>query len=186
MPVADGTWSPEQFRDWLRSHAALLLDDRLRAKVDPSDVAQEALLRAVGAQDQFRGHSEAERRAWLRSILASTLADLVRRFLASRKRNVGLEESLDDAVRLSTEEAQRNLVEGPTPAEAVERQEQLVWLSEGLAELPDDQRRAIQLRYLHGLPVGEIARQMDRTTAAVAGLLRRGLEALRQRPDAPG
>src|SRR5262245_45649322 len=106
MPVADGAWSPEQFRDWLRSHAALLLDDRLRAKVDPSDVAQEALLRAVEAQDQFRGQSEAERWAWLRSILASTLTDLVRRFLASRKRNVGLEESLDDAVRLSTEEAQ--------------------------------------------------------------------------------
>lgn len=175
------SWSLEQVRDWLRRHARLLLDDRLRGKVDASDVVQEALLKAFAHREQLRGQTEAEQQAWLRQILANTLADLVRRFLQSRKRNVGMEQSLDDAVRQSSERLAVWLVDGSAPEEQAERQERLVWLAEGLAALPDDQRQAVQLKHLHGWPVDAIARHMNRSLASVAGLLRRGLEALRAR-----
>src|SRR5437868_1420523 len=45
--------------------------------------------------------------------------------------------------------------------------------------LPDAQRRALELRHLHGRPLADIAREMGRTPAAVAGLLHRGLAQLR-------
>jgi RNA polymerase sigma-70 factor (ECF subfamily) len=89
-------WSHEQVRAWLLYHARLLLDDRLRGKVDPSDVVQKTLLKALEHQMQLRGQSEAKRRAGLRTILANTSADLVRRYLQGRKRNVGREQSLED------------------------------------------------------------------------------------------
>jgi RNA polymerase sigma-70 factor (ECF subfamily) len=69
------------------------------------------------------------------------------------------------------------------PDAEAEQRERLLWLAEGLAALPDEQRQAVQLRHLHGRPVDEIARLMGKTSAAVAGLLRRGLEALRQRAE---
>ena len=78
----------EQARAWLLARARLLLDHRLRGKVDPSDVVQDALVKAVQGLGQLRGVGEAEQRAWLRRILRNTLADLVRQFLQSRKRNV--------------------------------------------------------------------------------------------------
>jgi RNA polymerase sigma factor (sigma-70 family) len=62
----------------------------------------------------------------------------------------------------------------------VERQERLVRLAEALAALPDDQRRAVELKHLEGLTLVEVARCMGRTVPAVAGLLQRGLRGLRE------
>ena len=174
--------SLEQVRAWLHQRASVLLDGRLRGKVDPSDVVQDTLLKAFRHREQLRGQTPAEREAWLRRILANTLADTVRRFLAGQKRDVGREQSLDEAVRQSSERLHVWLADGRTPPEdEAVRNERLLRLAEELAELPDDQREAVRLKHLHGLSVGEVARRMGKTTAAVAGLLRRGLETLRQR-----
>jgi RNA polymerase sigma-70 factor (ECF subfamily) len=176
----------EQVRAWLCRQAAVLLDDRLRGKVDPSDVVQDTLLKAFAKREQLRGRTEAERLAWLRRILANTLADLVRQFLVGQKRNVGLERSLDEALHHSSEHLRLRLIDGQRlPDQEHGHQERLLWLAEGLAELPEDQRQAVRLKHVHGLSVSAIAHQMGKTPAAVAGLLRRGLEALRQRPGKP-
>src|SRR5262245_6488196 len=85
----------ERFRDYLCLLARLHLDERLRGKVDPSDVVQEVLLRAHRHRDDFRGQTEAARTAWLRQILTHVLADAVRRFLQAQGRDVGREQPLD-------------------------------------------------------------------------------------------
>jgi RNA polymerase sigma-70 factor (ECF subfamily) len=54
-------------------------------------------------------------------------------------------------------------------------------LAEAISELPDDQQTAIELHHLRGLTVPEVCERMKRSPAAVAGLLRRGLKALRAR-----
>ena len=53
-------------------------------------------------------------------------------------------------------------------------------LAEALSQLPATQRDALLLRHFQGLPLAEIARQMDCTVAAVTGLLHRGLKGLRK------
>ncbi len=50
-----------------------------------------------------------------------------------------------------------------------------------MEKLPDDQRTALELRYLGGLSVAEVAARMGRSTVSVTGLLYRGTKALRER-----
>ena len=49
--------------------------------------------------------------------------------------------------------------------------------------LPEAQREALTLRYWNGWSLAQIAARMERTSAAVAGLLHRGLRELRQGLD---
>jgi RNA polymerase sigma-70 factor, ECF subfamily len=59
-------------------------------------------------------------------------------------------------------------------------------LAHALEGLPMAQRQALELHYLQGLPLAEVAQRMQRTKPAVAGLLQRGLAALRADFARPG
>jgi len=69
----------ETYRSYLTLLARVQLGRRLQGKVDPSDVVQEAFLEAHRDFRQFLGQTEAELLAWLRRVLATSLADQVRR-----------------------------------------------------------------------------------------------------------
>jgi RNA polymerase sigma-70 factor (ECF subfamily) len=167
------------FREYLRVLARLHIDPRLRRKLDPSDVVQEMLLKAHERRDQFRGTTNAELAAWLRQILANQLAEALRHY-TRQARDVNLERSLEAAVEESSARIEKLLAsEQAKPDRRVLRDEQLVRLGEALAGLPDDQRTAVELRYLRNEPVARIAELVGRSEASVSGLLRRGLERLR-------
>jgi RNA polymerase sigma-70 factor, ECF subfamily len=169
----------ERYRAYLRLLARLHLDARLQGKLDPSDVVQQTLLQAYRALDQFRGHSDGELAAWLRQILARNLAHAVRD-LGRAKRDVGLERSLEAAVDASSLRLEVWLAgEQSSPSQRAERNEQLLRLAEALTTLPEAQREAVVLHYWQGQSLAEIGARLDRTPAAVAGLLHRGLKQLR-------
>src|SRR5581483_11031997 len=83
-----------RFRPYLRLLAGLQLDSRLQAKLDPYDLVQETLLKAHENLGQFRGHSDAERASWLRTLLAKSLGETPRPYGAV-KRDPGRKQSLE-------------------------------------------------------------------------------------------
>jgi RNA polymerase sigma-70 factor (ECF subfamily) len=172
--------APERWRAYLSLLARLQMGPEIRGKIDPSDVVQETLLNAHRQRDQFQGTTEAEKAAWLRRILAGTLADALRRIYAD-KRDAAREQSLQAALDQSSRHLEAFLAaDVPSPSEHAQRNEQAMRLAAALVQLPDAQREAVELRHCQGWAIDAIARHMDRTPAAVAGLLKRGLKQLRE------
>src|SRR5262249_21270614 len=110
----------ERFRAYLLLLARLQLDPRLRTRIDPSDLAQQSLIQAHRAFDQFQG-GDAELAAWLRQILARNLAHALRDHGRDR-RDVDRERPLDVLLAESSARLERWLSDGePTPAEQAQR-----------------------------------------------------------------
>lgn len=152
---------------------------RLQGKFDPSDLVQDTMLQAHAHLHQFRGTEESEFKAWLRRILANNLANAVKAFHTA-KRDLALERSLEAELDDTSSRLERCLVAvQPTPSSEFMHGEQVLKLARALDQLSTDQRRALELRHIQDCSLEEICRQMERSEAAVAGLLRRGLKALR-------
>ena len=113
--------------------------------------------------------------AWLRQILRRQLLDIARSYAAD-KRQVSLERSLDESAAPLDLWLART---GSSPSQKLSADESILALSRALERLPDDQRLAVELRYFSAQSVSDIAARLDRSRAAVAGALRRGLAALR-------
>jgi RNA polymerase sigma-70 factor (ECF subfamily) len=170
--------SLDGYRSYLRLLARLHLDEPLRGRVAPSDIVQQTLLKAHAARAQFRGQTEAERLAWLRQILAHTLANLARDH-RREIRDVRREVPLDGIERTSTRLGNLLAADQTSPSMRAARAEEVLRLAAALEELPDDQREAVARHYLLGEPLAEVAARLDRTPAAAAGLVQRGLRKLR-------
>jgi RNA polymerase sigma-70 factor, ECF subfamily len=169
----------ERFRPYLRLIARLHLPAALKGKLDASDVVQDALVRALQHLEQFRGATEAELTGWLRRILATTLANAARDW-ARGKRDAGREVPLEQQIHDSSARLEAVLAADQTsPSLAAVRQEGLLRLAAAVEALPDDQREAVTLYHLRQVPLDRVAEQMDRTPAAVAGLIKRGLKQVR-------
>jgi RNA polymerase sigma-70 factor (ECF subfamily) len=173
----------ERCREYLCMLARLQISPRLQSKLDHSDVVQQTLLKAHAKRDQFRGGSDAELMAWLRQILANQLAEAFRKF-GAEARDLSREQSLqagleDSSARLETWLAS----DQSSPSQRVMREEQHFRLAQALAALPEDQRQAVELHHLQGYAVAEAGALMNRSRAAVVGLLFRGLKKLRQLLD---
>ena len=176
----DGTpLSLDRYRSYLRLLVNVQFDRRYQAKLDDSDLVQQTLLQAHRAIDQFRGSSPEELAGWLRQILARNLAH-VARDLHRDKRDIDRERSLEASLEESSIRLERWLVaDQSTPSQRAERNEQLLRVADALESLPETQRQAVILHYWRGLSPKEIGEQLDRTPAAVAGLVHRGLAKLR-------
>lgn len=172
--------SLERCREYLHLLARLHLDHRLQGKLDPADIVQQTLMRAHEKRSQFRGRTDAELTGWLRQILVNNLAEAVRRF-GAESRDVARERSLEANLEESSARLESWLAaDQSSPSQRFMRQEQGIRLADALAELPEDQRRAVELHHLKGYSVAEVAELMDRSRPAVVGLLFRGLKKLRQ------
>lgn len=174
--------SIEGYRGYLVALARLQVAARpwLAAKLDASDIAQQTLLKAHAAREQYRGNTPGEMVVWLRQILTRTLANELRA-MGQAKRDVGAERSLEVDVDASSCRLDAWLAADHTsPSGRAERGERLATLANAVEALPPDQREIVLFKHCHGLTLNELANRTERTPAAVAGLLRRGLERLRE------
>jgi RNA polymerase sigma-70 factor (ECF subfamily) len=171
----------DRYRGLLRRLASQGLDPALGRRLDASDLVQQTFLEAAESFERFRGAGEAELAAWLRRILEYNLAGAARDHLFRQKRAAGREASLDESRADGVPWRDRLASQQTSPSLRAVRLEQAARFLEALGQLPVDQREAVRLRHVEGLPIDEIAARLGRSPEAAAGLLKRGLHALRGR-----
>lgn len=172
----------ERYRRYLTLLARMSLDRKLRAKIAPSDVVQQSLMEACQRPDGVNLGDDKMLLAWLRKVLANNIADAVKAFDAARR-------SIDREVTMAAVEASSARMalladSGSTPSRHAEKNEELMALADALEDLPEPQREAVTLHHLQEWSLSEVAKHLDRTEAAVAGLVFRGLRSLRQQLSA--
>lgn len=170
----------ETYRVYLELLARLEIGRQLQTKVDATDVVQETFLEAHRHFANFRGVTEVEFVAWLRSIFALQLAQLVRHYLGTQGRDLRREQSLEINFDQTSHILNRGLfAEGNSPSQSVLRREQGILLAEALAALPEDYREVVVLRNLEELPFAVIAERLGRSVDSIQKLWIRALAKLR-------
>ena len=171
----------ERYQNYLTLLARVQIGRRIQGKLDVADVVQETFLGVHRAITQFRGNSEAQFLAWLRQILVGILANQVRHYFGTKRRDVRLERELqDDLDRSSVFLGSHLIAAQSSPSAQASRREQAVLLADAMEGLPGDYREVIILRQLEGLSFPDVARQMGRTEDSVKNLWARALARLRR------
>ena len=169
----------EDFRSYLQTLAKMQLPPAMQGRVDASDIVQETLLNAHCAILQFRGGTDGELAAWLRRILANTLAHNVRDHHRA-KRDICREKHFQAAVDASSMRLEKLLPDKmDSPSAKAIKKERVLDLASAIEQLPDRKREAIELHYWHNWTFAQIAEHQNRGRSAVAGDIHRGLKLLK-------
>jgi RNA polymerase sigma-70 factor (ECF subfamily) len=163
----------------LRQMVAVHLDRRVAARVDPSDVVQEALADAADKLDNYLRQRPLPFYPWLRRLTWERLVKLHRRHIAAGRRSVTREEPAPLPDESAMELARRLVAPGMSPSNLVLRQELQGRVQAALAALPWRDREVLVLRYLEQLSTAEVAAVLDITPGAVKLRHLRALERLR-------
>lgn len=169
----------ELYRPVLRLIAQHMVGHGLQRREDASDIVQRTVLEAYAAIEQFHGGTEAEFSAWLKQILRHNVTNLVRDNRAA-KRDVRREQYLDAGEGSVSVTWMQPAGRGTSPSMHVIKAEAAINLAKAIDALPVEQQIAVRMRHLEGRGIQEIAEALEKSPASVAGLTRRGLQALRQ------
>jgi RNA polymerase sigma-70 factor (ECF subfamily) len=148
----------------LEAWILLRLGARLRAVVEPEDIYQETMLRALRSVEGFRWHGERAFSNWLARIAENVVQEYVRRSARQGQAILG-EEQVDPSV---------------SPSRAGRRDERFQRMRQALDALDPVSRRVVELSRLEGRPLKEIAALVGRSPNAVALVLMRALREMRK------
>jgi RNA polymerase sigma-70 factor (ECF subfamily) len=175
----------QRHRDRLRRMIAFRLDSRLSARVDASDVVQEALAEAAEKLPQYARDRPLPFYPWLRQIAWQKIVHLHQRHLYRQKRTVFREQNLAGHVsELSRVElAQRLVAPMAGPSSIMQRKESAAKVQQAIERLRPNHREILLLRYVELLTVSEMSAVLNITPAAVKMRHIRALERLRDLLD---
>lgn len=174
-------------RDYLRFIARAEVESWLRVKVDASDVVQQTMLEAHRDFDRFAGDSEKEWLGWLRQILSHNVADFVRHYRGTAKRQQRREVPIRRAGSeiIGTGGVQEPPGREESPSMQLARIDDELCVAAAIAQMPEDYQEVIMLRNFQRLPFAEVAEQMNRSRPAVQMLWMRAIKQLQAAIEDP-
>jgi RNA polymerase sigma-70 factor, ECF subfamily len=142
-------------QSYLHRLVELRLDSRLRSRVDPSDVVQEAYLEALNRLNTYLKRPMLPFRLWLRQIAFDRALKARRQHLGTARRALGKEVPLPEQSSLAL--AGQLLARGSTPSQQLEHRELARRLRLAVAQLPEADREIVMMRHFEGLSNREVA-----------------------------
>jgi RNA polymerase sigma-70 factor, ECF subfamily len=169
----------QRHRRRLRRMVGVRMDRRLAARVDPSDVVQEALADAARRLPAYVRDRPLPFFPWLRRLAWDRLAVLYRTHVRAARRSVAREEPPALPGESVLELADRLLARGSGPSTGPRREERRALVRRALERLPERDREVLVLRQLEELTVAEVAAVLGIGEKAVYARQLRALERLR-------
>src|SRR5688572_24106312 len=145
----------ERHRSYLCQLVELRLDARLRPRVDPSDVVQEAQLEAVRRLDAYLEQQPMPFRLWLRQLAHDRLVMAHRRHVKAERRTVDQEVALPEGSSVLL--AQQLLATGSSPSRQMGRQELALRVRQAVGRLAAADREILMMRSFEGLSFDEVS-----------------------------
>jgi RNA polymerase sigma-70 factor (ECF subfamily) len=173
----------------LRRMVRLRLDPRLQARLDASDVLQEAFLEIAARLEEYLREPKLPLFLWLRLLVGQRLAKLHRHHLGTQKRTAAREISLEGGGPSANSGALAAQLLGvqTSPTQAAVRAERLRRLEDVLNGLDPLDREVLALRHFEELNRAETAQVLGITEAAAAKRYLRALKRLKEAlADLPG
>ena len=164
-------------RPAVRAFVELHLDPAVRARLDPSDVTQEALAEVARRLGEFLVRRPMPFHLWARKTAYDRLLNARRDHRAAR-RDVAREAAGPDASSLAL--ARTILAPGPSPSEAAAAAELAERVAAAVAELPEADREVLLLRNIDELPYEEVGLLLGVEPAAARKRYGRALIRLQQ------
>jgi RNA polymerase sigma-70 factor (ECF subfamily) len=177
-------------RDRLRRMVDIRLDRRLVARVDPSDVIQDAYLDVARRLEEYLRDPKLPLLLWLRFIVGERLLKLHRQHLGVQARDAGREislyrEALPEASSAAL--AAQLLGRNTSPTHAAARAERMLRVQDALNNLDPIDREVLSLRHFEQLNRRETAQVLGIEDAAAAKRYIRALKRLKDTlADMPG
>jgi RNA polymerase sigma-70 factor (ECF subfamily) len=169
------------YERYLKLLADVQLGQTLRRKIDASDIVQETFLEAHRGIQCFEGSTGEQLIAWLKTILATRLANTMRHYVGTKARDVRLEEQISQSIEQSSVSLRAMLADPhSSPSQHLAGREQTQLIADALQRLADDYREVIIMRHLEGLSFSEIAASLNRSIDSVEKLWLRGMAKLKQ------
>jgi RNA polymerase sigma-70 factor (ECF subfamily) len=161
-------------RQSLARQVARKLPADLRGVVAADDVVQEACVEALRAvrQRAFRPDGPASFRRWLWKIATHRLYDLIKAH-RRHKRAGGVPHDANESDKQPVANSEQ-------PTQPAVRHEAAAALRNAVALLSPDSGLAIEMHYLQGLSVSEVACRLGRSEGAVLMLCNRAIKQLRR------
>jgi RNA polymerase sigma-70 factor (ECF subfamily) len=161
----------QRYRPQLRQMIQLRLDRRLRRRVDPSDILQEAYLDLADRLPNYARERPMPIFLWIRLVTAQRLMQVHRSHLGAALRDAGREVSLHSGAlrRGGSASLAAQLMGNVTSAsQAAARAEQRLRLEQALNAMDAIDREIIALRHFEELSNGEAARVLALSKAAAS------------------
>jgi RNA polymerase sigma-70 factor (ECF subfamily) len=154
----------ERFRPDLRALIDCRLDPRLRARLDPSDLVQEAQLEVVRRMDDYLARRPMPFHLWVRKTAYQRLLNARRDHGRRARRSVDRELPLPD--RSSVLLARPLFARGPSPSQHLEAKEFAEKVGRAVAGLAEADREILLMRHAEDLSYDEVACLLEIEPAA--------------------
>src|SRR5215470_12032510 len=147
-------------RDRLRRMVEMRLDWRLQARIDPSDVIQDAYLEVAERLEEYLRDPKLPLFLWLRLVVGERLTTVHRQHFGTQMRDARREVSLyRDPLPTASSAALAAQLLGKTtsPTQAAVRAERMLRLQEALNTLEPMDREVLSLRHFEQMSLSETA-----------------------------
>jgi RNA polymerase sigma-70 factor, ECF subfamily len=169
------------YQDYLNLLADEELGSAIKVKASASDLVQDSFLEAKRDFGQFTGQSTEEFQAWLRRLLLNNVANVIRSFQGTEKRDISKENPAERSDRHAT----RPLAgENKTASSIVMKNELLDALQLAIQKLPGHYQDVIRWRNYDRASFEDIGTRLERSAEAARKLWVRAVELLQQELDA--